>query len=280
MTEPPPSFAAFLSTLQQLTAPPAPVVPKAREPYGAAASALQSLPEVTQEALSKLIKAHPNWVPMLASACGLSREQLRGVLRHQLGTSGWIKIAREQPQAVIDLLDNDYELVVQIETERNRAWSYGDVLFERVESRSRAGRAQQRGRQLEDAVENVVKSLGLPYVPRTQFIGRAGQSAPSDLAIPADGPNALIVVAAKAFNSTGSKLTDATREIESMASVRLPTQFVYAVIDGIGWLRRQNDLRKIHTLWTERSIDGVFSLAQLGEFREQLVQAAAIHHLA
>ena len=64
-----------------------------------------------------------------------------------------------------------------------------------------------------------------------------------------------------------------------MAAVRDPRQFVYAVIDGIGWLSRQADLRRIHTLWTERDIDGVFSLAQLQAFTAELEQAAAIHKL-
>ncbi len=69
------------------------------------------------------------------------------------------------------------------------------------------------------------------------------------------------------------------REVESMARVREPRQFVYAVIDGIGWLSRQADLRRIHSLWAQRSTDGMFSLAQLGESGDQLAYAAAIHRL-
>jgi hypothetical protein len=64
-----------------------------------------------------------------------------------------------------------------------------------------------------------------------------------------------------------------------MAHVREPRQFVYTIVDGTGWLRRRADLRRIHTLWARRSIDGMFSLAQLGDFRTELIQAAAIHHL-
>lgn len=114
---------------------------------------------------------------------------------------------------------------------------------------------------------------------RTQFTGTGGRTAPCDLAIPEDGAGALIVCAVKGFDSTGSKLTDAVREIESMASVRDPRQFVYAVVDGTGWLRRRADLRRIHTLWVKRSINGMFSLAQLDEFRTELIRAAVIHEL-
>jgi hypothetical protein len=99
------------------------------------------------------------------------------------------------------------------------------------------------------------------------------------VAIPAAGPAALIVCAVKGFDSTGSKLTDALREVESMADAREPRQFVYAVVDGIGWLSRQADLRRIRQLRIERSINGLFSLAQLPDFRAELRRAAAIHGL-
>ncbi len=279
MTQPPSSFEDFLDSLQQLTAPPAAADPAAREPYEAAALALQGLSQVTEETLSGLIKANPAWVPILASVAGLSQEQLKNVLTLRLNTAGWITLARTKPESLIGMLESQYGIVARVEAERVRAWSYGDILFERVESRSRAGRAIGRGRDLEDEVEKLVQSLKLPYETRTQFIGTGGRSAPCDLAIPVSGAGAKIVCAVKGFDSTGSKLTDAVREVESMASVRDPRQFVYAVVDGIGWLSRKADLRRIHKLWTDRSIAGLFSLAQLDSFRDDLKQAAAIHRL-
>lgn len=152
-------------------------------------------------------------------------------------------------------------------------------MFERTTSRRRATQAVGRGRGLEDEVEAVAVSLGLSYKTRTKFVGRAGREAPCDLAIPDDGDKALIVCAVKGFDSTGSKLTDAFREIESMAEVREARQFVYAVVDGIGWLSRQADLRRIHALAANRSINGLYSRAQLAAFRADLVQAAQIHRL-
>jgi hypothetical protein len=274
-----PPFEDFLGSLQQLTARPAPTRPEARQLYEEAAHVLQSLSAVDRQALSAVIAERPDFVPILGSIAGLSQEQLKNVLRHRLGSSGWTTLARRRPDDVIAFLDDEYELVGQIDTEREREWSYGDVLFERAASRSRAGRAIGRGRDLEDEVEAVVTSLGLPFALRTNFTGRSGRAAPCDLAIPEAGAGALIVCAVKGFDSTGSKLTDAVREVESMAAVRDPRQFVYAVVDGIGWLSRQADLRRIHTLWAEREINGVFSLAQLPAFRTELEQAAAIHQL-
>ena len=93
------------------------------------------------------------------------------------------------------------------------------------------------------------------------------------------GSSAEIVVAAKGFDSTGSKLTDAVREIEEMADVRMARQFVIAVIDGIGWKNRISDLRKIHQLWMDRQIDGMYTLATLNQFRDDIEDAARLRKL-
>ena len=80
--------------------------------------------------------------------------------------------------------------------------------------------------------------------------------------------------AAKGFDSTGSKLSDAVREIEEMAEVRLPRQYVFAVVDGLGWHRRQADLRRIFQLWRDQKIDGLYTVAMLADFRAALDDAA------
>lgn len=48
-----------------------------------------------------------------------------------------------------------------------------------------------------------------------------------------------------------------------MADVRLPTQFIMVVIDGIGWKSRIKDLRDIYELWESRQIDGMYTLQSL-----------------
>jgi len=105
-----------------------------------------------------------------------------------------------------------------------------------------------------------------------------GYTAPCDLVVP-NSDDAQIVVAAKGFDSTGSKLTDAVREIEEMADVRLPRQFVIAVIGGIGWKSHQADLRRIHNLWVTKQIDGMYTLATLAQFRHDLEDAARLRRL-
>jgi hypothetical protein len=86
-------------------------------------------------------------------------------------------------------------------------------------------------------------------------------------------------VAAKGFDSTGSKLTDAVREVEEMADVRLPTQFVMIVIDGIGWKSRIGDLRRIYQLWESQQIDGMYTLRSMDAFARDLENAARLRRL-
>ncbi len=50
---------------------------------------------------------------------------------------------------------------------------------------------------------------------------------------------------------------------------------VLAVVDGQGWLRRQSDLRRIHGLWADRLIDGLFTRSQLDAFAAAVADAAS-----
>jgi hypothetical protein len=59
-----------------------------------------------------------------------------------------------------------------------------------------------------------------------------------------------------------------------MADKREARQYVMAVVDGIGWKRRQGDLRRIYELCERGSIDGLYTLASLDAFRSDLQDAA------
>lgn len=267
-------FADYLQSLGRLSSH---VDPTAGTPASAeitaAAAGLAELPEVTVAALTAWVAEHPTWVPALGLTVGLSQEQLKNHLRHRLGTSGWVTLARDRPAELVALLEEDFDLLRLLQAQRHRTYGFGDVLVARAGTRVTATRAGASGRRVEDEIEAIARDLGLPCQTRTRFEGRNGRDAPCDLVIP-NASDALIAVAAKGFDSTGSKLTDAVREIEEMAQVRQPRQFVMAVIDGIGWKSRQADLRRIHALWESRQIDGMYTLATLGDFREDLREAA------
>lgn len=235
---------------------------------------LTKLGEISKQSLTHLVQKEPESIPFIASCVGLGRERLKSQLQHRLRTSGYKKLAKNDPEKIIDMLDSHFNLVERVREQLHREWSFADILVERQQwSRKKATSAQGSGRNIEDIVEEVVKSLGLTVKMRTKFFGRGGRSAPCDLAIPSEEPY-LIVGAAKGFDSTGSKLSDAVREIEMLADVKLPNQFVFAFIDGIGWKRRESDLRKIFDLWKKRYIDGIYTLSYMDLFKDDLIDAA------
>ncbi len=242
------------------------------------ASDLARLDVVSQESLSGWVANHPDGVIALGLTVGLSQERLKNTLRHHFGTSSWRSLARQRPAELITMLDQEFGLLASLENQRHRAFDFGDLLVARAGTRSTAVRAGASGRRLEDEIEAIARQLQLPYATRTRFTGRNHRTAPCDLVIP-KGDEALIVIAAKGFDSTGSKLTDAVREIEEMAEVRLPRQHVIAIIDGIGWKSRQADLRRIYKLRASQQIDGLFNLSSLGAFTEDLQRAARLRGL-
>lgn len=246
----------------------------------AAAEDLKYLENVDADMLVQWIVGRPEGVGVLGLIVGLSQEKLKNSLRHGLGTAAFRKLAVERPAELIAYMDQKFALLQLLEAQRQRTYDFGDVLVARAGSRAFAVRAGESGRRLEDEIEEVAKRLSLPYQLRCRFEGRNARTAPCDLAIPGGHAEAQIVVASKSFDSTGSKLSDAVREIEEMADVRRPRQFVLAVVDGIGWKGRPSDLRRIYDLWDTGQIDGMYTLATLGEFQEDLAEAAALRGLS
>ncbi|MFI0193103.1 hypothetical protein ACH4PW_37010 [Streptomyces sp. NPDC017082] len=271
-----PSFDEYLGSLGHLTAHVDPTAssPDAEELKTAAAS-LAGLPEVTRETLADWVQDHPSWVPALGLSVGLSQEKLKNQLNHHLGSSGWRTLAKTRPFELIDALDEYFDVIRLVKAQRGRRYDFGDLLVARAGTRQTAARAGASGRKVEDDIEEIVAHLGLPYDVRTRFVGRGGRTAPCDLVIP-NTSDAAIAVAAKGFDSTGSKLTDAVREILEMAEVRTPRQFIIAVIDGIGWKMRQADLKRIYDLWASDQIDGMYTLATLDAFRSDVESAAQL----
>jgi hypothetical protein len=274
-----PTFNEYRATLGRLTtiADPTAASPQAAE-IKAAATSLTTLSEVSPAALTTWAADHPRWINVLGLAVGLSQEKLKNALKDHFNTSGWVALASEHPGDLVAMLEQEFDLVRLIQMQRNRAYDFGDVLVARAGTRQTATAAGASGRKVEDEIEAIAANLGLPYQTRTRFTGRNHRTAPCDLVIPT-GDDAAIAVAAKGFDSTGTILTNAGREIEEMADVRLPTQFIMAVIDGIGWKSRGGDLRRIYTLWERRQIDGMYTLATLDRFRDDLQHAARLRGL-
>ncbi|WP_279101941.1 hypothetical protein [Gordonia bronchialis] len=272
-------FEDYLKTLGRLTShvDPTASTPEA-ERIVAAVDRLGGLLDTDLTGLAAWVRDNPGEVPVLGLAVGLSQEKLKNALRDRFDTTGWHGLARSQPIELVSWLDAEFDLVRMLRVQMTRTYTFADILVARAGTRVTATRAGASGRRIEDEIEDIARDLGLDYTTRSRFTGRNGRTAPADLII-GNPESADIVVAAKGFDSTGSKLTDAVREIEEMAEVRLPKQLVLAVIDGIGWKSRQSDLRRIHQLWADRQIDGMYTLVGLDRFRDDVTEFAQLRRL-
>lgn len=274
-----PKMMGYLGRLQRLTAH---IDPTADSPRAAAireaGASIDALDAIDVETLAHWVEARPREVYALGLAVGLSQEKLKNLLKSRFGTSSWAKAAMTDPTAVVVWLDEEFGLLDALAAQRNRAYAFGDILAARGTSRQTASSAGVAGRLIEDAVEVVVNDIGLPYEMRGRFVGRNGETGPADLAIPSM-TEALIAVACKGFDSTGSKLTAAVSEVTEMANVRFAHQYVMAIVDGIGWLSRMGDFRRMYRLVEARRIDGLYALADLNQFRLDLETSAQRHGL-
>ncbi len=270
----PQGFDEYLSSLSAVAPPSSMAEPEALELCVRATATIAALTPLDRDGLADAIADDPHLLPVFAAAAGLSQERFKTWLQSKFGTAGWVTLGRKRAPDLIDAMDADFGLLDLLSDQAGRDWTWADVLARVMSPRQRAGHAIQQGRDLEDEVERVIHELGLALQARTRFEGSGQQTAPADFAIPVGGPKALIAIGVKGFDSTGSKLTDARREIEEMAKVRKPTQFIFAVVDGQGWMRRQSDLRQIHSLWETGQIDGLYNRASLGDFATALGSAA------
>ena len=158
----------------------------------------------------------------------------------------------------------------KIREEMSRDYTYRDILIERLKAgRGRAIKGQKRGAFLEDMVEEIIKSLGLPHTRDRNFRGIKGQEAKADFAIPSH-ENPLVIIEVKAYEATGSKQTDVLGDILKIIRVKPQDVKFYLVTDGIGWLRRESDLVKIVEYYNEGKIDGIFTIATLPKLRNEL----------
>lgn len=267
------SFEEYLASLSPFVLPDPGAEPEALALCQRATATIASLDPLDRSALANAVAADPAIAPVLAAVVGLSQERFKTWLLSRFQTAGWVLLGRHRAEELIHALDEDFAVIALLDAQSSRTWTWGDVLARVMAPRQHAGGWVQQGRDLEDVVEQAIDALGVPYVPRTRFTGKAGQTAPADFAIPS-GPEALIAVAVKGFDSTGSKLSDATREIEQMVEIKTARQFVFAVVDGQGWLRRKGDLRQIHALWASNLIDGLYTRGQLQDFGDALKDAA------
>jgi len=157
-----------------------------------------------------------------------------------------------------------------VEVNRKPHWS--DVLLERLRSgRGSAISGQKRGRGVEDLAEEIIRGVFKnQYAKRCNFIGARRIEAKCDFAVPSK-TEPRIVIEAKAYGATGSKMTDIIGDIEKIISAkRQDTAFLFFT-DGLPWRQRESNLRKIVNYQNQGDITRIYTLATLPELRADLL---------
>lgn len=179
------------------------------------------------------------------------------------------KLAQQEPQRMAEVMD-ELGLPEIIEKHVQTQWTTKDILVERYKlSRGRAIAGQVRGRGLEDEVQKVLMEKGIPFQRGVTFTGNKGQTAKCDFAIPSkDRPK--IVVEAKGFEATGSKLTDFLGDVLKIGQAKEYHTYFFVVTDGRGWHNRQSDLKQLVRHHEEGLVDMVYTRARLHELGEHV----------
>jgi len=123
-----PSFDEYLASLGHLTAHVDPTaVTAASTTIKEAAASLSALDEINLDSLTVWASEHAHHADVLGLAVGLGLEKFKMALKHHLGTSGWVTVARDRPAELVRMLDEQYDLVRQVTTERRRLYDFGDI---------------------------------------------------------------------------------------------------------------------------------------------------------
>lgn len=212
---------------------------------------------------------------------GLSKDNFTSALMGALGApaagqQGYgVLRYRADPAAFFSALSN-LGLLEAMASETSRPLHWTDTLVERLRSgRGSAITGQVRGRGVENFAEEKIRAVfGDAYEPRVTFTGRQGKTAKCDFAIPSrDTPR--IVIEAKGYGATGSKMTDIIGDIRAIIDAkRSDTAFLF-VTDGVTWRQRASDLKKILEHQNQGDIARIYTLAMAERFEADLRQLRA-----
>ncbi len=130
-------FEAYVASLGRLTAviDPTASTPEADDITDAVAT-LEALDGIDLDSLAAWTLAHPDQTYVLALVVGLSREKLKNHLRNWFNTASWRKASLEQSAALVEKLDEEFDLLRLLRTQRNSAYTFGDVLVARAGTRA------------------------------------------------------------------------------------------------------------------------------------------------
>ena len=189
----------------------------------------------------------------------------------RVGWPGLRTLARKKPATVAAALVA-LGLPDVIQGHLERRWEAEDILIERYKmTRGKAIAGQARGRGLEDEVESVLEARGVPFERGVTFTGHKAETAKCDFAIPSR-INPKIVIEAKGFEATGSKLTDFLGDVLKIGRAKTYHMYFFLVTDGRGWHHRVSDLRHLVEYHHEGLIDMIYTQRRLDDMAEAVRQ--------
>lgn len=230
----------------------------------------------TRETVATLLHDEPLALDVFRLLAGEGQEPMAHRICDALGgpRRGWTalrSLARKNPESLADaLLAIGINDIVREQVARE--WTIEDVLLDRYKlGRGRAIAGQSRGRALENEVEQILASIGVPFDTRVTFAGPTGATAKCDFAIPnRDKP--LIVIEAKGYEATGSKLTDFLGDVLKIKQAKGYHTYVFVVTDGRGWFNRQSDLKRLVELHHDGTVEMIYTRARLQQLAADVSQ--------
>lgn len=232
-------------------------------------------PEYDRDDIAALIDASDGNGFQVSRFCvglflGYSKDKLEGELKERLGSGGsGIKRFQTDRDAFLDVLE-EMGLRDAMTATVNRKPVWSDILQERLRSgRGSAIQGQQRGRGLEDFAEGIIQQVfGDEYEARCTFQGVNG-TAKCDFAIP-DKDTPLILIEAKAYGATGSKMSDIIGDVDAIIGAKRHDASLLLLTDGLTWKARANDLRKLIQRQNEGRITRIYTKLMKDVFRHDL----------
>ncbi len=110
-------------------------------------------------------------------------------------------------------------------------------------------------------------------------IGARGKSTEkADFAIPSK-EDARILIEVKAYGATGSKQTDVLGDVARVVAEKRPDTDFLLVTDGVTWLDRGSDLRKLIEMQNTGEIQRIYTRAMAQQLQDDLLELTRGHAL-
>lgn len=214
-------------------------------------------------------------VTLLRLFLDLSKDELTALLRDSRTALGpRSKTFRSDPAGYLDGLVS-LGVLEKMRLVVGTPVTWRDVLVERLKSgRGSAIKAQNRGRFLEDKIEEILREVfGIGhYEARVRFVGAKGQGdEKADFAIPSR-QDARILMEVKAYGATGSKQTDILGDMKRIVDQKRHDTTLLFVTDGVTWKARVNDLRKLIDMQNQGQIARIYTSQMFPELRQDLLR--------